>query len=47
MTINYRLSAEGFLFTESDVADGRANLGLQDQVAALRWVQRQHRRVRR
>ena len=39
MTINYRLSAEGFLFTESDVADGRANLGLQDQVAALRWVQ--------
>ncbi len=39
VTINYRLSAEGFLFTESDVADGRANLGLQDQVAALRWVQ--------
>src|SRR3954470_7209604 len=40
VTINYRLSAEGFMFAESDVADGRANLGLQDQVAALRWVQR-------
>src|SRR3954454_5232489 len=39
VTINYRLSAEGFMFVESDVADGRANLGLQDQVAALRWVE--------
>jgi para-nitrobenzyl esterase len=35
VTINYRLSAEGFLF----FGDGVANLGLLDQVAALRWVQ--------
>jgi hypothetical protein len=35
VTINYRLSAEGFLFLD----DGVANLGLLDQVAALRWMQ--------
>lgn len=35
VTINYRLAADGFLFLD----DGIANLGLQDQVAALRWVQ--------
>jgi para-nitrobenzyl esterase len=35
VTINYRLSAEGFLF----LGDGTANLGLLDQLAALRWVQ--------
>ena len=35
VTINYRLAAEGFLFLE----DGLANLGLLDQLAALRWVQ--------
>ena len=35
VTINYRLAAEGFLFLE----DGVANLGLLDQLAALRWVQ--------
>ena len=35
VTINYRLSAEGFLF----LGDGVANLGLLDQLAALRWVQ--------
>ena len=34
VTINYRLAAEGFLFLD----DGDANLGLLDQVAALRWV---------
>jgi para-nitrobenzyl esterase len=34
-TINYRLSAEGFLY----LGDGVANLGLLDQLAALRWVQ--------
>jgi para-nitrobenzyl esterase len=45
VTINYRLAAEGFLFTgEADPAgdpagDTDANLGLQDQLAALRWVQ--------
>ncbi len=38
VTINYRLSADGFLFTEADIAAGTANRGLQDQVAALRWV---------
>jgi para-nitrobenzyl esterase len=36
VTINYRLSAEGFLFLD----DGIANLGLLDQLAALQWVQR-------
>ena len=35
VTINYRLAAEGFLFLD----DGTANLGLLDQLAALRWVQ--------
>lgn len=34
VTINYRLAAEGFLY----LGDGTANLGLLDQVAALRWV---------
>jgi para-nitrobenzyl esterase len=35
VTVNYRLAAEGFLFLD----DGVANLGLLDQLAALRWVQ--------
>jgi len=35
VTINYRLGAEGFLFLD----DAVANLGLLDQLAALRWVQ--------
>jgi para-nitrobenzyl esterase len=35
VTINYRLAAEGFLY----LGDGNANLGLLDQIAALRWVQ--------
>ncbi|GAA1840746.1 carboxylesterase family protein [Pseudonocardia ailaonensis] len=34
VTVNYRLAAEGFLHLN----DGVANLGLQDQVAALEWV---------
>ncbi|GAA1324769.1 carboxylesterase/lipase family protein [Pseudonocardia xinjiangensis] len=34
VTINYRLGAEGFLYTGDDVA----NPGLLDQVAALTWV---------
>ncbi|MGN7778767.1 carboxylesterase/lipase family protein [Mycolicibacterium sp. 22603] len=35
VTINYRLGVEGFLWT----GEGTPNLGLLDQVAALRWVQ--------
>ncbi len=35
VSINYRLQAEGFLYTE----DGTSNVGLLDQIAALRWVQ--------
>ena len=35
VSINYRLAAEGFLY----LGDGLANLGLLDQLAALRWVQ--------
>lgn len=35
VSVNYRLAAEGFLY----LGDGIANVGLQDQVAALRWVQ--------
>jgi carboxylesterase type B len=35
VTINYRVGAEGFLF----LGNGLANLGLLDQIAALRWIQ--------
>ncbi|MFZ5446513.1 MAG: carboxylesterase/lipase family protein [Myxococcota bacterium] len=34
VTLNYRLGAEGFLA----LAGGSTNLGLRDQLAALRWV---------
>ncbi|MGW4033769.1 carboxylesterase/lipase family protein [Streptomyces sp. NPDC004838] len=34
VTVNYRLAADGFLW----FGDGTANLGMLDQVAALRWV---------
>jgi para-nitrobenzyl esterase len=34
VSINYRLGVEGFLFLD----DGISNLGLLDQLAALRWV---------
>ena len=34
VTINYRVGAEGFLY----LGDGDANLGLLDQIAALKWV---------
>jgi para-nitrobenzyl esterase len=37
VTINYRLGAEGFLFT-ADTDERAANPGLLDQVAALEWV---------
>ncbi|KAI8823481.1 putative carboxylesterase [Fimicolochytrium jonesii] len=36
VTINYRLSSFGFLYV--DIPDIETNLGMQDQVAALRWV---------
>lgn len=36
VSVNYRLGTDGFLY----LGDGdHANLGIQDQVAALRWVQ--------
>jgi para-nitrobenzyl esterase len=35
VTINYRLGVDGFLF----LGNGNANLGLLDQIAALKWVQ--------
>ncbi len=38
VTINYRLAADGFLYTAADEGSGTANRGLQDQIAALRWV---------
>ncbi|KAF2904191.1 hypothetical protein ILUMI_01983 [Ignelater luminosus] len=38
VSMNYRLSALGFLSTEDDVVSG--NMGLKDQVMALRWVQK-------
>jgi para-nitrobenzyl esterase len=41
VTINYRLHALGFLALDGlfDGAEGTGNLGILDQVAALRWVQ--------
>jgi len=40
VTLNYRLHALGFLFLDQDFegASGTGNLGLLDQIAALRWV---------
>ena len=37
VTFHYRLGPLGFLTTEDSAAPG--NIGLHDQVAALRWVQ--------
>ena len=40
VTINYRLSAWGFLSGSEEVRDtGNLNLGLRDQRLALQWVQ--------
>ncbi|XP_049876915.1 acetylcholinesterase-like [Pectinophora gossypiella] len=38
ITINYRLNIQGFLCLRTEDAPG--NAGMKDQVAALRWVQR-------
>ncbi len=44
VTLNYRLGALGFLATDeliAEASDGSAgNYGIQDQIAALEWVQR-------
>lgn len=39
MTLNYRLSAWGFLSSREVAASGATNLGLRDQRLALQWVQ--------
>ncbi|PWY86478.1 cholinesterase [Aspergillus sclerotioniger CBS 115572] len=39
VTVNYRLSGWGFLYSEEVAAEGSANLGLRDQRLALYWVQ--------
>ncbi|KAG7190097.1 hypothetical protein KM043_006231 [Ampulex compressa] len=38
VTVNYRLATLGFISTGDSMAPG--NLGLKDQVVALRWIQR-------
>lgn len=40
VTINYRLGAFGFLNLPGLSSSGAGNYGLLDQVAALRWVNR-------
>ena len=49
VSVNYRLHALGFLYLDElfEGASGTGNLGILDQVAALRVGTRQHRRVRR
>ncbi|KAL8397229.1 hypothetical protein RB594_004082 [Gaeumannomyces avenae] len=39
VTINYRLSGWGFLFSKELAAEGATNLGLRDQRLALHWIQ--------
>jgi carboxylesterase type B len=38
VSINYRLSAWGFLFSREVTGSGDTNLGLRDQRLALHWV---------
>ncbi|PYH90898.1 cholinesterase [Aspergillus ellipticus CBS 707.79] len=38
VTINYRLSAWGFIYGEELAAEGSANMGLRDQRLAMHWV---------
>jgi carboxylesterase type B len=39
VSINYRLSAWGFLFSREVVGSGNTNIGLRDQRLALHWLQ--------
>jgi len=39
VSINYRLSAWGFLASKEVIGSGNTNLGLRDQRLALNWVQ--------
>ncbi|KAL2803399.1 Alpha/Beta hydrolase protein [Aspergillus granulosus] len=39
VSINYRLSLWGFLYSNEMVGEGNTNLGLRDQRIALQWVQ--------
>jgi len=39
VSINYRLSAWGFLASKEVSGSGQTNLGLRDQRLALHWVQ--------
>ncbi|KAK4894336.1 hypothetical protein LTR27_007469 [Elasticomyces elasticus] len=39
VSINYRLSAFGFIASQEAAGNGALNIGLQDQRQALRWVQ--------
>lgn len=39
VSVNYRLSAWGFLHSNEVVGEGITNLGLRDQRIALHWVQ--------
>jgi carboxylesterase type B len=39
VSINYRLSLWGFLYSNEVVGEGITNLGLRDQRIALQWVQ--------
>ena len=51
VTLNYRLGRFGFFahpaLTRSNPEGGLADYGLMDQIAALKWVQGQYRRLRR
>lgn len=38
VSINYRLSAFGFLTSKQVTGSGQTNIGLRDQRQALRWV---------
>ena len=39
VSINYRLSAVGFLASSEVISSGNSNLGLRDQRLALEWLQ--------